>query len=123
MNTNVKLRSKLKVNLQLFFGGQFSILFIVEFAEDMKRNDLEFYYFMRYGKIPLRFTNPEAVVESENCEFKNRTGIKVLKAIIGGLALLFFTALFLIMFISVLKVDPDFVHQGSSNSSNLTVQS
>eukprot|EP00093_Oithona_nana_P010382 10382.XXX_377046_376684_1 [CDS] Oithona nana genome sequencing. len=39
-----------------------------EFAEDMKRNDLEFYYFMRYGKIPLRFTNPEAVVESENCE-------------------------------------------------------
>ena len=118
-----EIKIKAKGKFVTFFGGQFSILFIVEFAEDMKRKDLEFYYFMRYGKIPLRFTNPEAVVESENCEFKNRTGIKVLKAIIGGLALLFFTALFLIMFISVLKVDPDFVHQGSSNSSNLTVQS
>ena len=99
------------------------ICFIVEFADDMKRNDLEFYYFMRYGKIPLRFTNPEAVFDSDQCEFKNRTTIKILKAIIGGFALLFFTTLLLILFISALKVDPNFVHQLPSNNSNLTVQS
>ena len=83
----------------------------------MKSNDLEFYYFMRYGKVPLRFINPEAVVESDNCEYKQRKSINILKAFVAGFALLFFTVLFLIMFISALKVDPDFVNHLNTTAS------
>ena len=119
MNTNMKSKPKLKVKLYCVFGkkGNLENFCIAEFADDMKSNDLEFYYFMRYGKVPLRFTNPEAVVESDNCEYKQRKSIKILKALVAGFALLFFTILFLIMFISALKVDPDFVNQANTNVS------
>ena len=75
----------------------------------MKSNDLEFYYFMRYGKIPQRFINPDAVVKSDTCEFRQRKPIGLLKSCVSGSALLFWFILFLYLFFYAIQVDPGFV--------------
>lgn len=74
-------------------------------SSKFQEDDLEFYYFMRYGKIPKRVLHPD-LVKPESTSLFSMNGLKAFSAFI---AIFFFFALFVLLtHIGFNVLNPDF---------------
>lgn len=88
--------NRYRVNKTLYDGHVVVRDAAKDLAQSLLENDLEFYYFRRYGKIPNGIKNPEMRVDRDALNQKC-TIFNVLKAFTAGFGLLLFTVVFVFL--------------------------